>query len=66
MNGQPFSSAVLLSAIADSASIPLRLTLQDGELHRDVVVPYAGPLRYPHLERLANAPDRLTTLLAPR
>ena len=66
VNGQPFSSAVLLSAIADSASIPLRLTLQDGELHRDVVVPYAGPLRYPHLERLANAPDRLTTLLAPR
>jgi predicted metalloprotease with PDZ domain len=66
VNGQPFSSAVLLSAIADSLSIPLRLTLQDGETHRDVIVPYAGSLRYPHLERVPNAPDRLTTLLAPR
>lgn len=66
VNGQPFSSAVLLSAIADSASTPLRLTLQDGETHRDVIVPYAGPLRYPHLERIPNTPDRLTSLLAPR
>ena len=66
VNGQPFSSAVLLSAVADSASTPLRLTLQDGETHRDVIVPYAGPLRYPHLQRLPNTPDRLTSLLAPR
>jgi hypothetical protein len=30
-NRQPFSSAILLSAIVNSASTPLRLTLQDGE-----------------------------------
>jgi predicted metalloprotease with PDZ domain len=66
VNGQPFSSAVLLSAIADSASTPIRLTLQDRETHRDVTVPYAGPLRYPHLERVPNTPDRLTSLLSPR
>jgi predicted metalloprotease with PDZ domain len=66
VNGQPLSSAVLLSAIADSASTPLRLTLQDGETHRDAIVPYAGPLRYTHLERIPNTPDRLTSLLAPR
>ena len=66
VNGQPLSSAVLLSAIADSASTPLRLTLQDGETHRDAIVFYAGPLRYPHLERIPNTPDRLTSLLAPR
>ena len=65
VNGQPLSSAVLLSAIADSASTPLRLTLQDGETHRDAIVFYAGPLRYPHLERIPNTPDRLTSLLAP-
>jgi S1-C subfamily serine protease len=66
VNGQPLSCAVLLSAIADSASTPLRLTLQDGETHRDVIIPYAGPLRYPHLERIPNTPDRFTSLLAPR
>ena len=66
VNGQPFSRAVLLSAIADSASTPIRLALQDGATHRDVIVPYAGPLRYPHLERVPNTPDRLTPLLAPR
>ena len=66
VNGQSFSSTVLLSAITDSASTPLRLTLQDGETHRDIIVPYGGPLRYPHLERVPNTPDRLTSLLAPR
>lgn len=66
VNGKPFSSAILLSAIADSASTPLHLTLQDGETHRDVLVPYAGPLRYPHLDRLPDTPDRLPPLLAPR
>jgi predicted metalloprotease with PDZ domain len=66
INEQPFSRAVLLAAIADSTSTPLRLTLQDGDTHRDVIVPYAGPLRYPHLERVPNAPDRLTSLLARR
>ena len=66
VNGQPFSSALMLSAIADSASTPLHLTLQDGETHRDVIGPYAGPLRYPHLERVPDTPDRLTSLLAPR
>jgi hypothetical protein len=66
VNGQPFSSSVLLSAIADSASIPLRLTIEDGETQSDVIVPYVGPLRYPHLERIPNAPDYLSTLLTPR
>jgi len=65
VNGQPFTSAVLLSAIADSASSPISLTLQDGENHRDVIVSYAGPLRYPHLERIPNTPDGLASLLAP-
>jgi predicted metalloprotease with PDZ domain len=65
VNGQPFSSAAILSAVTDSASVPLRLTLHDRDTHRDITVHYAGPLRYPHLERLSNTPDRLTPLLAP-
>jgi predicted metalloprotease with PDZ domain len=65
VNGQPFSSSFALSAIAHSASAPILLTLQKGEMHRDVIVPYAGPLRYPHLERIPNTPDRLTSLLGP-
>jgi hypothetical protein len=54
------------SAIVDSATVPIYLTLQDDEMRRDVIVPYAGPLRYPHLERIPKTPDRLTPLLAPR
>ena len=64
VNGQPFSSTVLLSAISDSASSPIRLTLQNGRTSRNVIVPYSGRLRYPHLERILNTPDRLTLLLA--
>ncbi len=65
VNGHPFSSSVVRSAIVDSATVPISLTLQDDEMHRDVIVPYAGPLRYPHLERIPETPDRLTALLAP-
>jgi predicted metalloprotease with PDZ domain len=65
VNGQPFLRTVLLSTIADSASTPIRLTLQDGDTRRDVIVPYAGPLRYPHLEGIPDTLDRLTLLLAP-
>jgi len=66
VNGHPFSRAVVLSSVADSASTPIHLTLQDDNTKRDVIVPYAGPLRYPHLERIPHTPDRLTSLLAPR
>jgi predicted metalloprotease with PDZ domain len=64
VNGQPFSSTVLLSAISDSASSPIRLTLQNGGMSSNVIAPYSGRLRYPHLERILNTPDRLTLLLA--
>lgn len=66
VNGQPFAPAILLAAVAASVSTPLRLTLQDGNTHRDVAIPYAGPLRYPHLERIPGTLDRLTSLLAAR
>ena len=61
VNGQPFAPAILLAAVAASVSTPLRLTLQDGNTHRDVAIPYAGPLRYPHLERIPGTLDRLTS-----
>lgn len=66
VNGQFFSRAVVLDATNSSGSVPLRLTLQDSDTHRVVTIPYAGPLRYPHLERIPGTPDRLTPLLAAR
>jgi hypothetical protein len=33
---------------------------------RDVTIDYHGGLRYPHLERIAGTPDRLSALLNPR
>jgi predicted metalloprotease with PDZ domain len=66
INGHPFSRAFLLDAANASESIPVRLTIQDGDSNRDVAIPYTGKLRYPHLERIPDTPDRLTPLIAAR
>lgn len=66
VNGHPFSSATLLSAIAESEQSPIHLSVQSGDGVRDVTVPYTGTLRYPRLERIPGTSDLLTPLLAPR
>jgi predicted metalloprotease with PDZ domain len=64
VNGKPFSPAVVMEAIAASPAMPIHLTMQVNDASQDVLVPDAGPLRYPHLERIAAAHDWLTPLLA--
>jgi S1-C subfamily serine protease len=66
VNGRPFSRAVLLQATADSMTAPVRLSVQTGDVQRDITIPYRGPLRYPHLERIAGTRDWLTPLLTER
>jgi hypothetical protein len=53
----------LLDATTHFDVIPLHVVIQSDDVRREVTISYAGPLRYPHLERLPNASDWLTPLL---
>ncbi|MDR3741076.1 MAG: hypothetical protein P4L40_18820 [Terracidiphilus sp.] len=66
INGLPFSRLALLDATSSSESIPLHLTVQNDGARSEVTIPYTGPLRYPHLERIPGTSDRLTPLLTAR
>ncbi|MHA6766951.1 M61 family metallopeptidase [Sphingobium ummariense] len=66
VNGVPFGHDVLLAAIRDSVNRSIVLTIEQDGRQSDVRIDYAGPLRYPRLERIADRPDTLATLLTPR
>lgn len=66
MNGERYTPAALKAAVRDAATKPLRLTTHmDGETS-EVGIDYHGTLRYPRLERIPGAPDRLDALLRGR
>jgi predicted metalloprotease with PDZ domain len=50
---------------AKTDTAPIELMVQDGKHFRDIKLDYHGGLRYPHLERIPNTPDRLDDILAP-
>jgi predicted metalloprotease with PDZ domain len=63
VDGVPYTSAVLKDAVRKAAETPVELKVtMDGE-ERTVRIDDHGPLRYPRLERLPEAPDRLIPLL---
>ncbi|MEW9570379.1 M61 family peptidase [Rhodanobacter sp. Si-c] len=66
VNGQAFSTHVMLDAVRASVSTPLSIHVDMDGSTRTVVLGYRGGLRYPHLERIAGTPDRLSELLAGR
>lgn len=66
VNGAPFGRDALLAAVRNSAHHPLTLSVEQDGHRSEIAIGYAGPLRYPRLERLADRPDTLTPLLAPR
>jgi predicted metalloprotease with PDZ domain len=66
VNGQPFSTQTLLAAVAASATRPLTIAFKAGMQNKTVCIAYAGGLRYPHLQRIAGTPDRLSALLRVR
>ena len=68
VNGDTFSPEGLIDAIkaAKTDKAPITLLVKSGTHFRTVSIPYHDGLRYPHLERLDNTPDRLTTLYSPR
>ncbi len=66
VDGKPFTPAVLLTAVSSSTSSPIRVSVQSSGVTREVVLPYAGSLRYPVLERVPGTPDWLTPLFKSR
>jgi predicted metalloprotease with PDZ domain len=68
VNSRSFSADRLKDAIvaAKGTSAPVELLVKDGDLYRTVRVDYHDGLKYPHLERIKNTPDRLAAVLAPR
>jgi len=50
---------------AKGGATPIELLVRDGTRYRTVRIDYHGGLRYPHLERIVGAPDRLDDILAP-
>jgi predicted metalloprotease with PDZ domain len=68
VNGLAFDSPATLSdAIrqAHGTSTPIVLIIKDGRHFRIVSIDYHDGLRYPHLGRVANTPDRLLDIIAP-
>jgi Predicted protease with the C-terminal PDZ domain len=66
VDGQAFSTQALLDAVRVSATKPLSVRVDANGNRRMVVISYQGGLRYPHLERIAGMPDRLSKLLEAR
>lgn len=67
VNGHVYKCPELSAALADGAgkSTPIELIVRRENRVSVVNVPYAGGLRYPHLERIEGQPDRLTTIFSP-
>ncbi|WP_420137463.1 peptidase M61 [Sphingomonas sp.] len=66
VNGAPFERETLLAAIRTAASRPLVLSVDQDGRRSERIITYTGSLRYPRLERIADRPDTLSALLAPR
>jgi len=68
VNGGAYTAERLKRAVvaARNGGEALQLLVRQGDAYRTLPVEYRGGLRYPHLERVAGTPDRLTLLLSPR
>ncbi|HJT99515.1 MAG TPA: peptidase M61 [Rhodanobacteraceae bacterium] len=67
INGREFSAERLKDAVAATAKgTPIELLVKSGELYRTFKLDYRDGLKYPHLERIAGSPDRLTAILSAR
>jgi len=69
VNGEQFDGDKLKAAVKAAAKPDgqlVELLIKDGGRYRMVKIDYRGGLRYPRLERIAGAPDRLGDILTPR
>jgi predicted metalloprotease with PDZ domain len=68
VSGMAYDADRLKRAItaAKTTESAIELLVRQGDAYRTLRVEYRQGLRYPHLQRIAGTPDRLTQLLAPR
>jgi hypothetical protein len=68
VNDRAYSTAALVAALDAAAKThaPVALLVRHGDVYRTISLPYYDGPRYPHLERLANIPDRLSEVVKPR
>jgi predicted metalloprotease with PDZ domain len=68
VNGRRFTKDAMRIAVRDSKNTtgPMELIVSSGEFFKTVKIDYRGGLRYPHLEKIPNAPDWLSELGKPR
>ena len=68
VNGIAYDTLRLKEAItaAKDGQHPINLIVRDGDHFKTVTIDYRDGLRYPRLERIEGAPDRLSAILAPR
>jgi predicted metalloprotease with PDZ domain len=66
VNGTAFKMDVLRKAITDAKNSqePLKFLIKRGDEFETIEVNYHGGVRYPKLERVGGAPDRLDEILA--
>ncbi|HUL56554.1 MAG TPA: peptidase M61 [Usitatibacter sp.] len=67
VNGYAYKEDRLKQAItaAKASGEPIALLVKYEDYYRTIAVPYTGGLRYPHLERIEELPDRLGASLSP-
>ncbi len=68
VNGRAYKAEGLRQAITanKAGQAPIELLLREGDLFRTVRIDWRGGLRYPRLERVAGAEDRLSAVLGRR
>ncbi|HSP95068.1 MAG TPA: hypothetical protein VLU06_10985, partial [Thermoanaerobaculia bacterium] len=65
VNGRRWNPVVLRDAIKRSTSRAVELLVENGEFLKTYRLDYAGPERYPHLERDKARPDLLSSIIRP-
>ena len=67
VNGYAYKEEDLRYAItaAKASGEPIALLVKYEDFYKTITVPYTGGLRYPHLERIEDMPDRLSASLSP-
>jgi predicted metalloprotease with PDZ domain len=69
VDGKAYTHSRLVDALKAAkrdAARPIELLVRDFDTFRTVRLDYHGGLRYPHLERVEQTPDRLSAILAAR
>ena len=68
VDGRTYTPELLREAIKANSdgTHPIELIVKSGDYFRTVTIDYRNGLRYPHLGRVPDTPDRLTAIFAPR